>query len=145
MTRIETLSPEVADRLRRASRAKQRAASIAACEFALSQAQIDDPLVQEILEKVRLAEVLTPEKKTEIELFVARLDDEYFDLQEAADDGRASAYDCLRKFAQARAVAALSFAGNEDSHEASAEAIYEAAAASQDKEEFLAFIGSILG
>ena len=114
MTRLETLAPDLADKLRRASPVKQRAASVAASEFAITHAKVEHPLVEKALEKVRAGGVLTPKDKAEIDALVARLDEEYFELQEAAEEGRASTEDYLRVFGQARAVAALSFAGNED-------------------------------
>ena len=144
MTRLETLTPDIADKLRRASPMKQRAASVAASEFAIAHAKVEHPLVEKALEKLRAGGVLTPKDKAEIDALVARLDEEYFELQEAAEEGRASTDHYLRVFGQARAVAALSFAGNEDAFEAATEAIYEAAATTDGKEELAALIQAVL-
>ena len=78
--------------------------------------------------------------KAEIDALAAQLDEEYLDLQEAAEDGRASIEDYLRVFAKARAVAALSLAGNENSLQAATEAIYEAAATIRDTDKGELFV-----
>jgi hypothetical protein len=135
MTRLETLSPDVAGKLQRASVANQRAAALAACEFAIARTGIEHPLVEKALKKVRAAGVLTRKEKAELDTLVAQLDEEYFALQEAAEEGRASTEDYVKVFGQARAVAALSFATGEDAFQAATEAIYEAAATTDDKEE----------
>jgi hypothetical protein len=144
MTRLETLSPDLAGKLRRASAAKQRAASLAASAFAISRAKAEHPLVEKALKKVRAAGVFTPKEKAELDALAAQLDEEYFALQEAAEEGRASTEDYIRMFGQARAVAALSFAGGEDAFQSATEAIYEAAATTDDKEELFARILSAL-
>jgi hypothetical protein len=88
--------------------------------------------------------VLTPKEKSDLDALAAQLDAEYFALQEAIEEGRASTNDYMRPFGQARAVAALSFAGREDAFQAATEAIYEAAATTDDKEELFAHILSVL-
>ncbi|GIW80328.1 MAG: hypothetical protein KatS3mg105_2135 [Gemmatales bacterium] len=45
MTRLEALLPDLASKLQRASAAELRAASLAACEFAISHAKVEHPLV----------------------------------------------------------------------------------------------------
>jgi hypothetical protein len=144
MTRLETLLPKLADKLRRAPAAKQRAASLAASEFAISHARVENPLVEVALEKVRAAGLLTPEEKAEMEALTAQLDEQYFALQEAAEEGQGGAESCLQLFGQARAVASLSFAGDRDAFKAATEAIYEAAATTDDKDELSACILSAL-
>jgi hypothetical protein len=144
MTRLEALLPELAEKLRQASAARQRAASTAACEFAISHAKVEHPLVEKALEKVRKADVLSPKEKTDIDALVTQFDEEYFAAQEAAEEGRASPDESVRLFGRARAVAALSFAGNGDAFETATEAIYEAAATTDDKEELTALIQTVL-
>jgi hypothetical protein len=140
MTRLETISRDLADKLRRASAAKRRAASLAASEFAVVRAKIEHPLVERALEKLRAAAVLTPKDKADLGALVTQIDEEYFALQEAAEEGRANTEDYMRVFGQARAVAALTFAGGEDTLQAAAEAIYEGGATTDDKEELAALI-----
>lgn len=144
MTRLESLSPDLGDKLQRASAVKQRAASLAACEFAISHAKVEHAIVEKALEKVRRAGVLAPQERDELVALAEQLDEEYFNLQEAAEEGRASTEDYMRLFGQARAVAALSFAGGEDALQAATEAIYEAAATTEDKEGLAIVIESAL-
>jgi len=146
MLGLELLSPDLVTRLRHASSARQRAASLVAAEFAISHAQVEHRLVAKALEKVRTTGILTDEENAEVEVLAARLDEEYFELQEAAEQGIASADEYLRMFAKARAVTALSFAGNEDAFRAATESIYEAAATirGDDKGELFALLESVL-
>jgi hypothetical protein len=144
MNRLETLSADLAAKLRRASPAKQYAACVAACELAVAKTKIEHPLVDELFRQVRVGHVFTPQEKAAIDALVAQLDEKYFDLQEAAEAGKAPATDYLRAFEKARAVAALSFAGDH-TPDAVAEAIYEAAAAvGDDKSELFSLIESSL-
>jgi hypothetical protein len=144
MTRLEILSPDVADKLQRASAAKQRAASLAACEFAVAHTRVEHRLVDEALRTLRAAGVLTPNEKAELDALAAQLDEDYFALQEAAEEGQASTEDYLAMFAKARAVAALACAGDENALQAATEAIYEAAATADDKDGLLACILAVL-
>jgi hypothetical protein len=84
------------------------------------------PEIPDEPEKLRPAAVLTPKDKADLAALVTQIDEEYFALQEAAQEGRANTEDYMLVFGQARAVAALTFAGGEDTLQAAAEAIYEA-------------------
>ncbi|HEY2785364.1 MAG TPA: hypothetical protein VGJ05_10345 [Fimbriiglobus sp.] len=144
MTRLESLAPDLADDLRRASPTRQRAASVAASEFAITRTGVDHPLVKKALEHVRGGGILAAKTKAELDALVARLDEEYFDLQQATEEGRISSDEYTLRFGQARAVAALSFAGGENVIEAAPEAIYEAVATVDDNAELTALIRSVL-
>ena len=144
MTRLETLSPYLKDRLQRASAAQQRTASLTACEFAIRRAEVQHPLVEQALVKIRAGSILTSKEKADLDSLVEQLDEEYFALQEAAAEGRASSDAYLRPFGQARAVSALSFAGEEDAFRAASEAIYEASATTDDADELVALVQSVL-
>jgi hypothetical protein len=87
---------------------------------------------------------LTPVTKAELDAFAARLDDHYLDLRDATDEGRATIEDYMPPFRQARAVSALSFAGDESALDAAMEAIYAAAATTENKDELGALIESAL-
>jgi len=144
MSRLETLSSDLVAKLRRASTAKQHAAAVAASELAVAKATVQHPLVDKVLRQLRAGHIFTPQERAEIDALAAQLDEEYFNLQEAAEAGKAPAEDYLRTFAKARAVAALSFAGG-DAPEAAADSIYEAAAAvGDDKSELFSLIESTL-
>lgn len=146
MTRLETLSPELAGKLRCAAAAKQRAASMAASEFAVCRSKVEHVLVEKALEKLRTANLLTTSERVEIEALAAQLDEEYFDLKELAEEGIGNQEEYWRVFAKARAVAALFFAGDKDSLHGATESIYEAAATieSDDKIELFALVASVL-
>lgn len=144
MVRLKALYPDLVDKLRSASDTKQRKAGLAASEFAISHAALEHPLVNRTLEKVRATGILTPKEKVEIDGLAEKFDDEYFAMQEAAEHGQTSSDDYMQSFSKARAVAALSFAGSENAFEAATEAIYEAAATTDDQEELSALIQSVL-
>jgi hypothetical protein len=132
MDRLELLSSSLAGRLRLASLEKQRAASVVACEFAVTAAAIDEPLASDALRRLRAGELMTEQKKAELAAKAALLDSQYLDLQDEVDAGKANAVDGQRAFAVARAWSALSLASS-DSPSAFSEAIYEAAAAMGDE------------
>jgi hypothetical protein len=144
MNRLETLAPDLAERLRRASPDKQRAAALAACQFAIAKANVPHAGIEEACKGLRSGAGLSAAQQSEIEALAASLDNEYFDLQEAAEEGRATTEDYLRKFAQARAVSAVLFASKSDPLEASTEAVYEAAAAAEDKGALFSAVESVL-
>lgn len=137
MERLGAISPELVDKLRRVPRARQRAVALLACEFAIGRTSVTHPLVEEVLQQLRAGELPDAVKRAEVEQLTGQLDEKYLDLQEAAEESGVGADDYLRVFAQARAIAALSFAGNPNTFEASTEAIYEAAAAAGDKKQEL--------
>jgi hypothetical protein len=145
MNRIETLSPDLAIRLRLATTAQRRAAALAACEFSIAHARIGDPAVIAALRSLRAGEALEPEIRIRIESLAARLDEEYLQLQEAAEAGKASSTNFQKRFAEARAVAALAFLCKEEVADAAEEAIYEAVAAvADDRGQVLAVVQSQL-
>ena len=76
MTRLEILNPDLADKLRNASANKQRAVGLAACEFAVSQSMVDEPVVREALEVLRHSRQVTEAKTKQVEGLVARLEGE---------------------------------------------------------------------
>jgi hypothetical protein len=134
MNRLETLSQTMAEELGQATPDEQRAAALAACEFAVPRAELQHARVEEALESLRMGRHrLSQRQRSGMEALVRRLDGEYFDLQEAAEKTRECADKCLRKFAQARAASAVLFAFGDDPYEASSESLYEAASAVEDK------------
>jgi len=142
--RLETLSVELFEKLRRAPPEKQREATLAACEFAVSYAKVDNPIVKEALASLRASGGLSPKQKAELEALAAELDDQYLDLHEAAEEGRATTNDYLPVFEKSLAVSAVAFAATEDPFEASAEAVYEAAIATDKSKELFAAVETAL-
>jgi hypothetical protein len=139
MTRLETVAKDLAVKLKAASPKQQRVAGLAACRLALQRAPVDDPVVTESLSQLQQVGVLSLTLIEALNDLTEQLDTRYFDLQdkaeEAGDDPDMRA-ESLRLFSQARSVAALSFAGGEDSLIAAMEAIYEASATSDDDNKF---------
>jgi len=144
MTRLQTLAPNVSDVLKNSSAAKQRAAAVAACQFAVLRTDIGDSIVQTALQSLITTGGLEPPLKADIEARVARLDREYFDLQDATESDRLVAEDSLKTFGQARAAAAILAASSEDPFEAASEAIYEAAVSVNDPEPLFSLIAVAL-
>ena len=140
MTRLETVSRDLVEKLRHSTASKQRAAALAACKFAVTKADVVQAAVTEALETIQKSATLSVQQKAALDALVAQLDEEYFQLQEAAEDGRASTDDYLKVFGQARAVAALMFAGGDVPFDAATEAIYEATATTDDQEELLTLV-----
>ncbi|MGH7128649.1 MAG: hypothetical protein ACREJB_17115 [Planctomycetaceae bacterium] len=140
MVRLSTISPDLVVRLRRMSAAERRELAVAACEFAVSRVELQHPSIDRALSLLRQGSQLPPEDRTALETLAADLDERYFDLQDAAEDGRAGPEDFLHPFAQARAVAALLSVFHEDSLTAAEEAIYEAAMTGEHPAELLAVI-----
>jgi hypothetical protein len=140
MTRLETVSSDLVEKLRHSAASKQRAAALAACRFAVSKADVAQVAAAEALETIQKSGTLSGQQKAALDALVAQLDEEYFQLQEAAEEGRASTDDYLKVFGQARAVAALTFAGGDDPFDAATEAIYEATATTDDQEELLTLV-----
>jgi hypothetical protein len=131
MTRFEYQFPELAAELRRSSVEKRRAAALAACEYAVAQAQIVHPLVMDALSRLRAGEDIG-EKRKDLDNLVEQLDQEYFDLADAFREARAGMSDYQKPFAKARAVASLLYAFDPNPYEAASEAIYEAAAVTDE-------------
>jgi len=144
MFRLDHVSLDLGQRLLFASPAKLRAAMLVAIEYAISSAGVEHPLVDAGLQELRSTGRISSERKAELGILTAQLDEEYFDRQDACDEGRATRSDWMRLFQKARAVMALSEAGNDDALLAAAESIYEAAAAVDDQSVLFARIESAL-
>jgi hypothetical protein len=145
MSDLGLLSKDLDDKLQRAPLNRQRAASLAACQFAVAKAKLSDPLVDAALQALQTGRVFQSDFKAELDALAEQLDEEYFTLKEAADEGRGNSKEYMSLFAKARAVAALSCAGDQDAAKIG-EAIYEAAFTieSDDKGEFLPLIDAEL-
>ncbi|WP_139220077.1 hypothetical protein [Collimonas sp. OK412] len=132
MMRLETVSPMLAEKIQTANSDQRRAASLLACQLVIKITHIEDRNVLEALDLLQKNGNLSPLKRAELDDFSAQLDEEYFELQNKAEDDPAVTPDYLLFFGQARAVSALSFAGSEDSFLAAMESIYEASVCVDD-------------
>lgn len=132
MTRFEYQFPGLAAELQRAPIEIQRAACLAACEYAVAQSKIEQPIVLESLRKMRDGKIITDKDKHDLEALVEQLDNEYFDLAEAFDEGRIIMRNYQMLFAKARAGASVLYAFDPNPYEAASEAIYEASAVTDE-------------
>ena len=134
---LESLSRDLVGKLWFASSEMRRAASLAACEYAIAKTYAEHPDVDKGLEELRAGRLLTAQTKAAIDALRAVLDEK----TKTSNTGESQ-----RMFAKARAVAAVSCASNENSFDAATEAIYEAAETIRhdDKRELFALIESIL-
>lgn len=132
MTRLEMAAQDVADKLRMADAAQQRAASLVACELAVQAAPIGDPDVLSAVEQLRKNGRLSNQLIVVLNDLAARLDEQYFTLQDKSEHELSTQIQYINLFGQARAVSALAFAGGEDALMAAMESIYEATATVDD-------------
>jgi hypothetical protein len=144
MERLATLSAPLAEQLRASSIQARRAATVTACEFAVTRSGLNDPVVSESLATLRTGGSFSPEQQDRLTAAVEVYDGRYFALQEAADEGTATSAQVLRAFSMARAVASLSFAASGDASEPVGEAIYEATATTDTPEELFKILRPLL-
>lgn len=144
MSRLETISKSLATALHHAPANRQRAACLAACEFAIAQTGVGSPAVEQALRMLRSSQPISAELKHALDTLAQRLDEEYFDLQDAAEESDATEDEWKRAFSQARAVSALVFAFGENAFDAASEAVYEATATVDDNQELLAIVSKAL-
>lgn len=144
LKRLETVSPSLAEKLARASVAQRQSLVLVACELAVKRAGLDNPQINAALAAMRQQHPATAEQVAAITALAELLDEQYFALQEEADEGRASAADYLGPFSQARAASAVVYALKDDSLDASMEAVYEVTAATDVPEETARTLESLL-
>jgi hypothetical protein len=146
MIGLELLSPAIVAMLRHASPTKRRAASLAACRFAIEQARVSESHVSDAIERLRDEGTLTSDEKAVIDAITARLDEEYFDLHDAYEEGLANAQQYREVFAKARAVSSVSWVLEGHTVEGAANSIYEAAFAIEgdDKSCLFRLVESVL-
>jgi hypothetical protein len=146
MSGLALLSKELDTKLHGVASAKQRAVSLVACQFAMANARMEAPVVATALAELRAGKVFSPSLKAQLNSLAEQLDEQYFDLKDAAEAGSADPKQWQDMFAKARAVTALSNAGDEDAYKAAGESIYEAAFTIRDdnKQELLALVEAAL-
>lgn len=126
-SRLAFLDPELLSELRRASSDQCRTAAFAAARLVLESTEFDHRLIQLAMRATDHETRLSIRRQ--LEALVAALDDRYFDLQAAADQGRIPRADVEAAFAVARAANTVLCALHPDPVFAAAEAAYEAQAA----------------
>lgn len=144
MSRLEATYPVLAEKFGRASLAQRQALMYAACELAVKQAGLDRPEIDAALAMVRQRSSASADVVAAVGTLVEQFDEQYFALQEEADEGRASVDDYLVPFSQARAASAVLYAIKDDSLDANMEAIYEAMATTDAPERMMSVLVSML-
>ena len=143
MTRLETISPQVASLLRQADPEKRKLASIGACEVAVRNNRISEPPILSVLQTLRSGGVVAADDKNQLASLCQNLDDAYFSLQEEVDQDSAREQEALVLFSRARICSAVSFAANSEV-DGPAESIYEAALSVDSRQTVLDHVISIL-
>ncbi|WP_434046052.1 MULTISPECIES: hypothetical protein [Sorangium] len=134
VVRLDSFSPALAERFRKASPQKRRMAAVVACEFASAAAHLSDQEVALALDALRHDKAAPPFLQQRLECLAAQFDDEYLRLDQEEDESRKP--ESLRLFSKSRATWALVFALFHDPAQLH-EAIYEAIAAMNDPEELV--------
>lgn len=131
-TRLDAVAKSLSEKLRIASPAQRRAASFAVCQVGLEATSVDSPVVLDSLAQLReIGSLPTPNIDALNEL-VFQLDNRYFELQGQSEVNPILEMEVRLVFGQARAIAAVAFAGGQDSLSTAMEAIYEASVASEN-------------
>ena len=134
MFRLDSKSPDMAERFRHATSAQRRKAALIACTLVTSRVGLEGEEVVAALEHLRQGGEGNRELGRKLEDLAARLDDAYLSLDEEGDETRRP--EVFRLFSKARAASALEFALSEDSGQLH-EALYEALAAVDDVTEVI--------
>ena len=142
--RLEMVEKSLVERLKKANQTQQRDAARIACKLVFQAVSVDFPIVNDALKQLHRGSKLTIEQISGLNSLAAKLDEQYFDLQDRLDNEKSLYVDALRLFSQARAVSALSFACGELSLMSAAEAIYEASTAVDDGTRIFEAVLSVL-
>lgn len=132
--RLDSSNPQLAEALRRASDLQRREATRVACERAASATEANGPEVAAAILAFRAGKAPGPRLREDLEAAAARLDEEYFRLEEQGPV--AAKAEALRLFSKARATSAFAFAMSTDPGELH-DAIYEALAAVDDPRDII--------
>jgi hypothetical protein len=145
MGSLALLSRELDRNLERAPLNKKRAAILAACELAVTKADLKHSTINKSLLSLRSGHAPAADLKSELDTIAKKFDDEYFELKGPSDDGNPEEY--RPAFMKARAAAALSFLAGDEGFRGAGDAIYEAASVFDDSErdEFISAVEAALG
>lgn len=138
MHRLNTMAPELVSKINDASAVKQQALTAAACFFAVSLlTEVDKQVLAEARDLLVHGKAAPAAFLEQLEQLAWSYDEKYLALQDRND--------YLPYFIHARSLSALHLALKDNSANATLDAIYEVAHASDDKKNsFLSFIQSLL-
>jgi len=143
--RLSTIAPDLAVELEHASERGRRRAAIAAVRFACAAARLSEPQVDELVRLIAQGVTGDSTQRLAVRRLAEDLDNAQWRLQDQndrADAGDLAAH--LDAFSQARAATAAYFAADEDAQAAALEAVYEAAATTDDLSKLKATVRSAL-
>ncbi|MCB9764039.1 MAG: hypothetical protein H6739_29985 [Alphaproteobacteria bacterium] len=140
--RLDSIAPSLAASYWGAPTSRRERATRLACELAVRGTGLAGPEVTAALEALRTSTPDRPSLRSDMERLAARLDDEYFRLDNPGrEDMRQAA---LQTFSKARAASALTFALSSDDSQLH-EAIYEAVIAMDDPSTVIQSLETALG
>jgi hypothetical protein len=137
--RLDSKAPALADIFRNSTPEKQRRAAVVACEAALFIVGLNGAEADEALRALRDGRLGNASLRERLTALSARLDDEYFRVNEECEASKKP--EALALFARARAASALAFSLSDDSTQLH-EAIYEAMSAVSDDPSEVARVAS---
>jgi hypothetical protein len=143
-TRLDSVSPELADRLRGSSEDALHRVAAVVSDLAVTMGSLSDPRVDSAL-AVLGGGPASGEEKAELQVLVDELDEAAWEIQERVHSGRLPEHEYLQAFRKARAASAVAFALDPDPQTAAMEAVYEAQSAAGDINPVRAAVLEILG
>src|SRR5262245_41540764 len=129
--RLDTISPGLGRSFRNANDDQRRRATLVTCIVAISQTGLEGEHIDSAIDYLRHGGSYPLAARRKLEALTTHLDEEYFKLSEEADRITPEARILFRR---ARAAAALAFSLSPNAEQLH-EAIYEAIAASKDRDE----------
>ncbi|AZR21111.1 hypothetical protein NX81_000520 [Xanthomonas vasicola] len=139
-SRLDSISPELVKKVYLAGEAQKRHAVVAACNHALNAVAPLDPNYDFLINDITLGVLFSDEKLSQINEVVSSLDERYFAAQDEGGENIGRGEDYLSFFSQARAIAALMYAGKGESSFYACEAIYEASMALDDSQQLISHL-----
>ncbi len=130
-TRLDSVSPELAERLRGSSADALRRVAAAVGDLAVKRVSLADPRLERAL-SILAGRRAEGGERVELEALVEELDEAAWETQARVHAGRAPEDEYLRAFRKARAASSVAFALDPDPKAAAMEAVYEAQAAVGD-------------
>ncbi len=139
--RLQVTEPKLLNILLAQNTDRLRKVAIEVCKFALKRSNLRSPLVDQAIGFLEKGQPVPDRVKTDLQDLVDRLDEQYFDLKDAAEAADSSAFapgvddpgaPWHLMFHKARAAASVLFACEEDPLFAAAEAADEARVAAHD-------------
>lgn len=133
--RLETNAPDLLEALRRAGVEGQRRVAEAVAVHSIETAGVSEEDLGEAQAALREGRYGAETLLGRLDAVVDRLDEAQWDLRDRFESGEVSEEQHLAAFGRARAVNALRFALETDPLVAAAEAVYEALAATDDRDD----------